>query len=125
MAITLRTLQEERAALIAAIAAAEPAKAKLRSGPEQHRRSDTTTRSDLQRVRYTTGPTSRRGGVVSTEHHDLEIVTDFLGGRYIAECSCGWASGPKANTSLAQYAWDNHCDQVFYEATMQGLEETT
>lgn len=30
MAITLRTLQEERAALVAAIAAAEPAKAKLR-----------------------------------------------------------------------------------------------
>ena len=36
------------------------------------------------------------------------ITTDFLGGRYVAVCECGWESGQKANRSLAEWALSVH-----------------
>jgi hypothetical protein len=40
------------------------------------------------------------------------ITSDFLGGRYVAVCECSWASEPKANHSLAEFALSKHREEV-------------
>ena len=55
---------------------------------------------------------------MSVETHVLsEFESDFLEDGVIAWCSCGWSSPRKADQESASDAWDDHCDQVFMEAT--------
>lgn len=54
---------------------------------------------------------------MTTEHHDLALTSDFLIGGYTANCSCGWESKQQATMTKARNEWENHCDQVFMEAT--------
>ena len=60
------------------------------------------------------------------ETHDMEMVrsgtyledgTVFIQG-FAAMCSCGWEHDDTfATKEAATEAWDNHCDQAFFEAT--------
>ena len=59
----------------------------------------------------------------TTEHEMLHDMTDE--GGWEVGCSCGWGDG---NPWLRSYeecveAFDNHCDVVFMEATMQGAPD--
>lgn len=48
-------------------------------------------------------------GETSAVRHGIgTIETDFIGGRYIAVCECGWESGQKANRSLAEWSLSVH-----------------
>lgn len=52
-----------------------------------------------------------------SEVHECEVCSTFLTSGYNAICSCGW-EGPNVPTSMdAIETWDDHCDNVFFEAT--------
>jgi hypothetical protein len=52
------------------------------------------------------------------EIHDFEYESDFLEGGLRAACSCGWSAREvREDLMEAHEDWDNHCDQVFMEAT--------
>lgn len=53
-----------------------------------------------------------------TEVHDFEYMQDFLRDGIRAGCSCGWESRNWSDDLIGAHdEWDNHCDQVFMEAT--------
>jgi hypothetical protein len=56
--------------------------------------------------------------------HVMHIGQGFLDGKWHTSCSCGWeGTGVHKTTVDAADEWDNHCDVVFMEATMQGGED--
>lgn len=60
---------------------------------------------------------------MSTEEHVLSIESSYLSGATIPMCSCGWEGPESDGVSDAVEKWDDHCDAVFYEATMEGVED--
>lgn len=54
-----------------------------------------------------------------TEEHIAQIGQDFVGGKWEAGCSCGWEGNQHELKSTAMDEWENHCDVVFMESTMQ------
>lgn len=52
---------------------------------------------------------------------DHEMVLSDNAGQWEVACSCGWDSDTDhVDPGAAIDDWDNHCDVVFMEATMQG-----
>jgi len=54
---------------------------------------------------------------MTIDTHDLTIEADFLVDGYTPWCSCGWSGRREESSERAIDAWENHCDQVFMEAT--------
>lgn len=55
---------------------------------------------------------------MATEHV-LQLQRGFLEDGVLACCSCGWDGDQHDNDEDAIEEWENHCDVVFMEATMQ------
>lgn len=50
------------------------------------------------------------------ETHDLHIESEADG--HLATCSCGWEARRVCELKeVATEAWEDHCEQVFMEAT--------
>lgn len=57
----------------------------------------------------------------------MSTHTMMLGGAFLADtfqtaCLCGWEGEHHATEADAIDEWDNHCDVVFMEATMEVAE---
>ena len=62
---------------------------------------------------------------MATSEHVAGYEQDFASGDFTAFCSCGWESHSreKFHTSAeALNEWENHCDNVFMEATERHAE---
>lgn len=53
---------------------------------------------------------------MSTEAH--EFIAPNFGSDSVPECSCGWVSVLVLDYDEAILKWEDHCDDVFYKATM-------
>lgn len=52
-----------------------------------------------------------------TETHDFMYEQSFLSDDVTPWCSCGWSGAECPDKDAAVDAWENHCEQVFMEAT--------
>lgn len=55
---------------------------------------------------------------MSAETHDFEYQESFFDAQVVACCSCGWQARLESDDIYdARDEWDNHCEQVFIQAT--------